>query len=114
MFTGECWEDLSEASSLLCTTAEGWLQRVVVLGADTHVIEEIQLFETAQPVDSLTISHSKVRRRWDGYQESGRSACRQRELEMGLRACFIRLEEPNVCANSWDSALLSVEPTVYP
>lgn len=49
-------------SALLCTTAEGWLQRVVVLGAETHVIEEIQLFETPQPVDSLTISHSKVRR----------------------------------------------------
>lgn len=49
-------------SALLCTTAEGWLQRVVVLGTETHVIEEIQLFETPQPVDSLTISHSKVRR----------------------------------------------------
>lgn len=30
------------------------------------MIEEIQLFEAAQPVDSLTISHSKVRgREWD-------------------------------------------------
>lgn len=45
------------------STAEGWLQRVVILGTETHVIEEIQLFETAQPVDSLTISHSKVTRR---------------------------------------------------
>lgn len=36
---------------------------MVVLGTETHVIEEIQLFETAQPVDSLTISHSKVRSR---------------------------------------------------
>lgn len=35
---------------------------MVVLGTETHVIEEIQLFETPQPVDSLTISHSKVRR----------------------------------------------------
>lgn len=51
---------------LLCTTAEGWLQRVVILGTETHVIEEIQLFETAQPVDSLTISHSKVRRKGIG------------------------------------------------
>lgn len=49
-----------------CPTAEGWLQRVVVLGTETHVIEEIQLFETAQPVDSLTISHSKVRRQGTG------------------------------------------------
>lgn len=52
--------------ALLCSTAGGWLQRVVVLGTETHVIEEIQLFEAAQPVDSLTISHSKVRRKWDG------------------------------------------------
>uniref|UniRef100_A0A3Q1IVK0 Sema domain-containing protein n=1 Tax=Anabas testudineus TaxID=64144 RepID=A0A3Q1IVK0_ANATE len=44
---------------LFIGTAEGWLQRVVILGSETHVIEEIQLFETAQPVDSLTISHSK-------------------------------------------------------
>uniref|UniRef100_A0A3Q3WVZ6 Semaphorin-4C n=1 Tax=Mola mola TaxID=94237 RepID=A0A3Q3WVZ6_MOLML len=44
---------------LFIGTAEGWLQRVVILGTETHVIEEIQLFETAQPVDSLTISHSK-------------------------------------------------------
>lgn len=35
---------------------------MVVLGTETHVIEEIQLFEAAQPVDSLTISHSKVKR----------------------------------------------------
>lgn len=57
---------LLNGSALLCTTAEGWLQRVVVLGTETHVIEEIQLFETAQPVDSLTISHSKVRRKSGG------------------------------------------------
>lgn len=46
----------------MCAAAEGWLQRVVILGSETHVIEEIQLFEIAQPVDSLTISHSKVRK----------------------------------------------------
>ncbi|KAF3696135.1 Semaphorin-4C M-Sema F Semaphorin-C-like 1 [Channa argus] len=44
---------------LFIGTADGWLQRVVILGSETHVIEEIQLFETGQPVDSLTISHSK-------------------------------------------------------
>ncbi|KAK2837665.1 hypothetical protein Q5P01_014877 [Channa striata] len=44
---------------LFIGTADGWLQRVVILGSETHVIEEIQLFETPQPVDSLTISHSK-------------------------------------------------------
>ncbi|GLD73938.1 semaphorin-4C [Lates japonicus] len=44
---------------LFIGTAEGWLQRVVILGSEAYVIEEIQLFETAQPVDSLTISHSK-------------------------------------------------------
>ncbi|XP_077457962.1 semaphorin-4C [Stigmatopora argus] len=44
---------------LFLGTAEGWLQRVVILGSEAHVIEEIQLFDIAQPVDSLTISHSK-------------------------------------------------------
>lgn len=53
---------LTRAALLCPPPAEGWLQRVVVLGTETHVIEEIQLFETPQPVDSLTISHSKVRR----------------------------------------------------
>lgn len=57
---------LSSSPPPMCPAAEGWLQRVVVLGTETHVIEEIQLFETAQPVDSLTISHSKVRRRGNG------------------------------------------------
>uniref|UniRef100_A0A672RNT2 Semaphorin-4C-like n=1 Tax=Sinocyclocheilus grahami TaxID=75366 RepID=A0A672RNT2_SINGR len=38
---------------------DGWLQRVVILGSEAHVIEEIQLFDRQQPVDSLTISHSK-------------------------------------------------------
>uniref|UniRef100_A0A3Q2CKT5 Sema domain-containing protein n=2 Tax=Cyprinodon variegatus TaxID=28743 RepID=A0A3Q2CKT5_CYPVA len=44
---------------LFIGTAKGWLQRVVILGSEAHVIEEIQLFDTNQPVDSLTISHSK-------------------------------------------------------
>ncbi|TRY91211.1 hypothetical protein DNTS_018841 [Danionella cerebrum] len=43
-------------SMLFIGTADGWLQRVVILGSETHVIEEIQLFERKQPVDSLTIS----------------------------------------------------------
>lgn len=58
--TWEVW--LNTVESFLPSAAEGWLQRVVILGSETHVIEEIQLFETAQPVDSLTISHSKVRK----------------------------------------------------
>uniref|UniRef100_A0A3P8XLK6 Sema domain-containing protein n=1 Tax=Esox lucius TaxID=8010 RepID=A0A3P8XLK6_ESOLU len=44
---------------LFIGTADGWLQRVVILGVEAHVIEEIQLFDSAQPVDSLTISHTK-------------------------------------------------------
>ncbi|XP_062311584.1 LOW QUALITY PROTEIN: semaphorin-4C, partial [Osmerus eperlanus] len=44
---------------LFLGTADGWLQRVVILGSEAHVIEEIQLFESPQPVDSLTISHTK-------------------------------------------------------
>uniref|UniRef100_A0A8B9I1Z4 Sema domain-containing protein n=1 Tax=Astyanax mexicanus TaxID=7994 RepID=A0A8B9I1Z4_ASTMX len=46
-------------SMLFIGTADGWLQRVVILGSEAYVIEEIQLFDSPQPVDSLTISHSK-------------------------------------------------------
>lgn len=69
LFTAEDVSPPAQASCSLCTTAHGWLQRVVVLGTETHVIEEIQLFEAAQPVDSLTISHSKVRREWEGSRD---------------------------------------------
>lgn len=97
----------AEASCVLCSTADGWLQRVVVLGTETHVIEEIQLFETAQPVDSLTISHSKVRRRelvplaypkmvawcirwlWRGFVESENAWCLQGWLELELQTCLM-------------------------
>ncbi|XP_041855548.1 semaphorin-4C [Melanotaenia boesemani] len=51
--------DQRHYNMLFIGTAEGWLQRVVILGSEAHVIEEIQLFETSRPVDSLTISHSK-------------------------------------------------------
>lgn len=47
-------------SFLSSPLADGWLQRVVILGSEAHVIEEIQLFDSPQPVDSLTISHTKV------------------------------------------------------
>ncbi|MCJ8747120.1 hypothetical protein PDJAM_G00149770 [Pangasius djambal] len=46
-------------SVLFIGTADGWLQRVAIVGSEAHVIEEIQLFDWPQPVDSLTISHSK-------------------------------------------------------
>ncbi|KAJ8263444.1 hypothetical protein COCON_G00159010 [Conger conger] len=51
--------DQKPYSVLFIGTAEGWLQRAVVLGSEAHIIEEIQLFDHPQPVDSLTISHSK-------------------------------------------------------
>ncbi|KAG7262529.1 hypothetical protein CRUP_016819 [Coryphaenoides rupestris] len=51
--------DLRPYNMLFIGTADGWLQRVLVLGSEAHVIEEIELFETPQPVDSLTISHAK-------------------------------------------------------
>ncbi|KAG9334368.1 hypothetical protein JZ751_008187 [Albula glossodonta] len=51
--------DQKPYSLLFIGTAEGWLQRAVVLDNEAHVIEEIQLFDSPQPVDSLTISHSK-------------------------------------------------------
>ncbi|XP_069774116.1 semaphorin-4C isoform X2 [Narcine bancroftii] len=40
-------------------TGQGWLQKAVMIGSRAHVIEEVQLFEEAQPVESLTISKRK-------------------------------------------------------
>ncbi|CAB1319982.1 unnamed protein product [Coregonus sp. 'balchen'] len=51
--------DTRAYNMLFLGTADGWLQRVVILGSEAHVIEEIQLFDSPQPVDSLTISHTK-------------------------------------------------------
>ncbi|TWW60745.1 Semaphorin-4C M-Sema F [Takifugu flavidus] len=67
---------------LFIGTAEGWLQRVVVLGTETHVIEEIQLFETAQPVDSLTISHSKP----------SRCVCRRQPVPSGCSMTWSQID----------------------
>ncbi|MBN3283894.1 SEM4C protein, partial [Polyodon spathula] len=39
--------------------AEGWLYKAVSLGSEVHVIEELQLFEEPQPVESLAISHKE-------------------------------------------------------
>ncbi|MBN3297896.1 SEM4C protein, partial [Amia calva] len=46
-------------SVLFIGTAEGWLYKALIVGSEVHVIEEVQLFEQPQPVESLTISHSK-------------------------------------------------------
>lgn len=39
---------------------EGWLQRAVKLNGQLHIIEELQLFEEPQPVDSIVISEKQV------------------------------------------------------
>lgn len=44
---------------------EGWLQRAVRVNDQLHIIEELQLFEEPQPVDSIVISEKQVRRSWN-------------------------------------------------
>ncbi|XP_041089482.1 semaphorin-4C-like [Polyodon spathula] len=44
---------------LFIGTAEGWLYKAVSLGSEVHLIEELQLFEEPQPVESLAISHKE-------------------------------------------------------
>lgn len=39
---------------------EGWLQRAVDVNGQLHIIEELQLFEEPQPVDSIVISQKQV------------------------------------------------------
>lgn len=40
---------------------EGWLQRAVKVNGQLHIIEELQLFEEPQPVESIVISEKQVR-----------------------------------------------------
>lgn len=39
---------------------EGWLQRAVEVKGQLHIIEELQLFEEPQPVNSIVISQKQV------------------------------------------------------
>lgn len=39
---------------------EGWLHRAVDIKGQLHIIEELQLFEEPQPVDSIVISQKQV------------------------------------------------------
>ncbi|XDV50044.1 hypothetical protein PO909_019171 [Leuciscus waleckii] len=45
---------------LFIGTDEGWLQRAVMVNGQLHIIEELQLFEEPQPVDSIVISEKQM------------------------------------------------------
>ncbi|XP_053476981.1 semaphorin-4G isoform X6 [Ictalurus furcatus] len=45
---------------LFIGTDEGWLQRAVEVKDQLHIIEELQLFEEPQPVDSIVISQKQM------------------------------------------------------
>ncbi|XP_078095671.1 semaphorin-4C [Mustelus asterias] len=51
--------DGNRYSVLFIGTGGGWLHKAVVIGSRIHIIEELQLFETSQPVESLAISKQK-------------------------------------------------------
>ncbi|XP_041065267.1 semaphorin-4C [Carcharodon carcharias] len=44
---------------LFIGTGAGWLHKAVMIGSQMHIIEELQLFEEMQPVESLAISKKK-------------------------------------------------------
>ncbi|XP_035261023.1 semaphorin-4G [Anguilla anguilla] len=44
---------------LFVGTDEGWLHRAVQIGGQVHVIEELQLFEDPQPIDTMVISREQ-------------------------------------------------------
>uniref|UniRef100_A0A8C1KU55 Uncharacterized protein n=1 Tax=Cyprinus carpio TaxID=7962 RepID=A0A8C1KU55_CYPCA len=45
---------------LFIGTDEGWLQRAVKVDGQLHIIEELQLFEKPQPVESIIISEKQM------------------------------------------------------
>lgn len=51
-----CWV----LTSVLSTSADGWIHKAVVLGSGMHIIEETQVFREPQSVDNLVISPTQV------------------------------------------------------
>lgn len=52
-----------------CPAGDGWVHKALNLGSHVHLVEELQVFEPAQPVESLVLAGRKVRdggerRRW--------------------------------------------------
>ncbi|MGH0182756.1 UNVERIFIED_CONTAM: hypothetical protein FKN15_009839 [Acipenser sinensis] len=66
---------------LFIGTAEGWLYKAVSLGSEVHVIEELQLFEEPQPVESLSISHKE-----DGFKVQARAKFEQSPITKSDKA----------------------------
>lgn len=50
------------------SAGDGWLHKAVVLGSSLHIIEEVQVFQDPQPVETLVVSHRQVR---GGYGAGG-------------------------------------------
>lgn len=60
---------------LLCCGSfadNGWLHKAVLLPSGVHLIEELQIFDQAQPVKSLVLSPQKVRKalKWNRVASS--------------------------------------------
>lgn len=46
---------------MVAPSDNGWLHRAVDVHGEIHIIEELQVFEKAQPVQALLISSALVR-----------------------------------------------------
>lgn len=44
----------------LYLTDDGWLHRAVDIDGEMHIIEELQLFDKPQPIESMVISSALV------------------------------------------------------
>lgn len=69
--TGEIWSQFSMKKSQHATCLQvsqcffffadnGWLHRAVDIDGEMHIIEELQLFNTPQPIESMVISSVQV------------------------------------------------------
>uniref|UniRef100_A0A8C5TJF6 Sema domain-containing protein n=1 Tax=Malurus cyaneus samueli TaxID=2593467 RepID=A0A8C5TJF6_9PASS len=47
---------------LFIGTGDGWVHKALDLGSRIHLVEELQVFEPAQPVESLVLAATKVQR----------------------------------------------------
>lgn len=91
-------------------SGNGWIHKAVVIGSMVHIIEEMQVFRDAQPVENLIISKRQVKGASDStiYLWMGATMntcpvpkyCVERGQQANMAHILLSVEGPNQA--SWD------------
>lgn len=58
---GESWvADYTQGLSPVHSPGDGWLHKAVDVGSKVHIIEELQIFSSGQPVQNLLLDSHRV------------------------------------------------------